>query len=230
MKWFTSDLHLGQVNIIRKFTKWSHADPDSLRDFDSVDHMDKTIIDNINKYVTKHDELYILGDVSFHSNREKNHIKELYSQINCKNMHLILGNHDHLIRSNINDYFDIFPVISVGLELYFKYPLEGSDPNRDPWQGKAHIVLNHYAHRVWNQSHRGAWMLYGHSHASLDNTEPQKGISKMINEFYNQHKTMDVGIDNINRIIGEYRPISFQELLPIMNKRKDLVIDHHEKH
>jgi hypothetical protein len=29
------------------------------------------------------------------------------------------------------------------------------------------IVLGHYALRVWNQSSRGAWQLYGHSHGKL---------------------------------------------------------------
>ena len=29
------------------------------------------------------------------------------------------------------------------------------------------IVLCHYAMRVWQKSHYGAWMLYGHSHGTL---------------------------------------------------------------
>ena len=41
---------------------------------------------------------------------------------------------------------------------------------------------------------------------------------------------MDVGVDNINRLFGEYRPISFDELLTIINSKKDIYIDHHEKH
>lgn len=41
------------------------------------------------------------------------------------------------------------------------------------------IVLCHYALRVWDQSHYGAWHLYGHSHGNL----PSQGLS------------FDVGID-----------------------------------
>ncbi len=32
------------------------------------------------------------------------------------------------------------------------------------------IVICHYAMRVWNRSHHGAWHLYGHSHGNLPDT------------------------------------------------------------
>lgn len=72
------------------------------------------------------------------------------------------------------------------------------------------IILSHYAHRVWNGSHKGYWMLYGHSHGML----PEMG----------KFKTMDVGLDTH----PEFRPYSFTELKEIMKDRIALVdVDHH---
>ena len=65
---------------------------------------------------------------------------------------------------------------------------------------KQRIVLCHYAMRVWNASHYGAWQLYGHSHGTL----PPIG------------KQYDVGVDNNN-----FAPISFEEL---REKLKDVPI------
>ena len=45
------------------------------------------------------------------------------------------------------------------------YELKVNDP--DGRHGKQGIVLCHYAMRVWNKSHHGNFMLYGHSHGSL---------------------------------------------------------------
>jgi len=44
--WLTSDLHLGHKNIVGpKISNWKTG----YRTFDSIDQMDSTIIDNINK-------------------------------------------------------------------------------------------------------------------------------------------------------------------------------------
>ena len=48
--------------------------------------------------------------------------------------------------------------------------------------GDIHIVVCHYAMRVWPRSHYNSWMLYGHSHGKL---APQR-------------KQWDIGIDNNN--------------------------------
>lgn len=225
--WFTSDLHLCQKNIIRDLSNWSHANPDSLRDFKDQYVMSQHIIDKINEYVDKKDHLYILGDLYFGKD-----VKELMTylrQITCKNLYLTLGNHDYLVTNNLEEFEKIFKFIGHVIELNHRFPLPEADPNRDPWKGRQMIVMCHYAMRVWNKSHHGSWMLYGHSHSSLDNLASQKSEAIPINDFYLQHPTMDVGVDNINRLFGEYRPISFDELQKHFRKKRVLTIDHHEK-
>lgn len=51
MMWFTADLHLGDTNILH----------DMDRPFDSVEEMNRKVIDVINECVTANDLLYILG-------------------------------------------------------------------------------------------------------------------------------------------------------------------------
>ena len=226
-KWFTSDLHLLQKNIIKNKSPWTHADPKSLRDFKDEYHMSEEIINNINKYVGKEDELYILGDVIF--SKDIVDLQNYIRKIVCDNIYLILGNHDHLITHNIDRSKRLFSTINYYEEIRMKFPVEGTDPNRDPWTGRQHIILSHYAMRVWNGSHRGSWMLYGHSHVALDGIKHSEKKSEEVNQFYQQTKTMDVGVDNAFRLFGEYRPFSFNEINNIMEKRNILYIDHHEK-
>jgi calcineurin-like phosphoesterase family protein len=58
------------------------------------------------------------------------------------------------------------------------------------------IVLCHYAMRSWPSSQHGSWQLHGHSHNRLHPWERQ----------------LDVGVDSAAKLVGEYRPLSFEEV------------------
>ena len=79
---------------------------------------------------------------------------------------------------------------------------------------KKTIFLSHYKHAIWDGSHKGYWHLYGHSHASA--------------EDWKIGKSMDVGIDNAYRLLGEYRPFSFEEIKRIMDNIDIDYVDHHK--
>lgn len=98
----TSDTHFDHKNIIK------YAD----RPFDSVEHMNTVLVDNINEIVGKNDILIHLGDFSFNSNKDM--IKEVVNEINCKNIMLLLGNHD---RSKSMSFWN-----SLGLKEIHRYP------------------------------------------------------------------------------------------------------------
>ena len=70
------------------------------------------------------------------------------------------------------------------------------------------IVLSHYAFRVWNRCHHGAWNLYGHSHGSLPD-DPNS-------------RAFDVGVD-----CHGLAPISYEEVYAIMKRKTFKSIDHH---
>jgi len=78
--WFTSDLHLGH-GFITKFR--------SISDYGDTFTHDFTIVDNINSCVKKKDKLFILGDAIL----SKSGIEHA-ANINCRNIELLLGNHD----------------------------------------------------------------------------------------------------------------------------------------
>jgi calcineurin-like phosphoesterase family protein len=77
---FTADLHLGHRNIIGYCN----------RPFSTGEEMDAKIISSINETVGQNDILYIIGDFC-----HKGGIALAYRErIICKNVHIILGNHD----------------------------------------------------------------------------------------------------------------------------------------
>lgn len=80
---------------------------------------------------------------------------------------------------------------------------------------KQPIFMSHYKHAIWEGSHKGYWHLYGHSHSSAENWEIGK--------------SMDVGIDNAYKLLGEYRPFSFEEVKRLLDKRNLYFGDHHNE-
>lgn len=205
MIWFTSDTHYHHKNIVRGTSEWEIAQTgshQSVRDFDTLEEHNKTLVDNFNNLVKKDDVLYHLGDWSF-GGFDK--ILEFREQLNCENIHLIFGNHDHHIEAN--------KIIHEGHDGLLR--------TQDLFKSVAHyrelaingqkIILCHYAMRVWNKSHHNSFHLYGHSHATLSD----------------YGKSMDVGIDSAYKLVGNYRPFSFTEVQSILSKRDTTIIDHH---
>jgi len=99
--WITSDTHYHHKNICRGVTNWRTKDGkipmDQTRNFQDLDEMDSVIINNINQKVGPNDTLIHLGDVAF-GGFEK--IGEFLDRLVCKNVHLVLGNHDQHITKN----------------------------------------------------------------------------------------------------------------------------------
>lgn len=191
MDYFTSDLHFNHKNICAGVSQWD--DSDSVRPFDSLEEMNATIIDNINATVKPSDNLFILGDFAFGDKRE---IPSLRYRIKCENLYFIYGNHDKSIQEN-KEYQNLFKWCRYYQEITTVAP-----------SGKKKICLFHYAMRVWNKSHHGAWHLYGHSHGSLGLDE---GFS------------LDVGVDD-----HEFYPWSIDEIDELFKSRTWAAIDHHK--
>lgn len=197
--YFTSDTHYNHTNICRGTTRWTDAE-DITRDFKTLDHMNDRIVEGINAAVGQDDILVHLGDWSFGG---FDSIEQFRNRIHCKNIHLILGNHDHHIQRNKGDIQRLFTSVNQYLELEVKKAGTnklGSD-NR-PFE--ANFVLMHYPIMSWNKMNDGVIHLHGHVHLP-----PHRRMGK--------GKMMDVGVDgngldpiNLTTILSKmyYQPIA----------------------
>lgn len=156
------------------------------RPFASVEEMDEALITNWNNLVGRSDTVYHLGDFSFHR-RDKT--AEILDRLNGA-IHLVKGNHDRRMHSSL---FRMFQSVSDLKEI------KVADQS---------IVLCHYAMRVWNKSHYGAWQLHGHSHGTLQNIPT--------------YLQFDVGVD-----CWGYLPISFDSVKVVMENKTWQPVDHH---
>lgn len=224
--YFTSDSHFHHANICSATSEWSSTQ--RCRDFPSLEAMNKAIVYGINSTVGEDDTLYHLGDWSFGG---LDNIWNFRKQIKCKNIHLILGNHDHHIENNkwLKEPSCTTQELFTSVNHYKEISVKFSNPDNS--EGKylrQRIVMCHYAFRVFNKSHHGAWNLYGHSHGTLDEFTPKNTNPTWIGDEYyiKNYKCMDVGIDTH----PEFRPYSFEELQTIMDKREVLLnVDHHDE-
>ena len=90
-----SDTHFGHFNSL----KWAHDDGTPMREFESVEEMDETMVRNWNSVVSSKDKVYHLGDVSM-SHKEL----PILDRLNGEKV-LIKGNHDVGKLSQYMKYF-----------------------------------------------------------------------------------------------------------------------------
>lgn len=170
---FTSDTHFNHSNIIKYCN----------RPFADAHDMNETLIANWNNVVGYDDVVYHLGDFAF---GDVDQVNDVMQRLNFKHFHFIKGNHD-------KPFLKWFYAVSHGMGTKITIYPEFLETKIEGHQ----FVLCHYAMRVWNQSHRGALHLYGHSHGTLPD-DPNS-------------KSFDVGVD-----CHDYHPISLERVLAIM--------------
>jgi calcineurin-like phosphoesterase family protein len=162
--------------------------------------MNDRIVNGINLVVGQDDILFHLGDWSFGGFEM---IEQFRNRINCRNIHIILGNHDHHIERNREDIQRLFTSVNQYLELEVK----GKD-----WE--QNYVLMHYPIISWNKMNDGVIHLHGHVHLSAD-----RRIGK--------GKTMDVGVDG-----NGLNPLHTSDIKRLMNNqpiKSGFEFDHHIK-
>jgi calcineurin-like phosphoesterase family protein len=202
---FTSDTHYNHSNICRATTKWANSD-NLTRDFKSLDHMNTALVDNINNKVGENDVLIHLGDWSFGGFEM---IEEFRNRIVCKNIHLVLGNHDHHIDNDKGGVQSLFSSVNHYINLDLRRPL-----NKNMAE-KFKFVLMHFPIASWDNMNTGVIHLHGHVHLP-----PHLRIA--------DGRAMDVGVDG-----NGLEPISLDEVISLMKDREvkklSLPKDHHEK-
>ena len=177
--WVTSDTHFGH-EFIRTCC---------FRPFDSVEKMDKAMIDNWNNVVQSGDIVVHLGDFSWYDRKTTNYI--LNKLVGDK--YLIMGNHDKVFKQNKLSFTDVM----LQLQLVVR-------------ETGQHIFLNHYPFLCYagTYSKQKDINLFGHVHSG----PPSDGLDlpRLTNLFPSQY---DVGVDNNN-----YTPINLYELIKKINE------------
>lgn len=202
---FTSDTHYNHANICSATTVWEHDAGRNVRDFSSLAMMNANLVDNINGMVRENDVLIHLGDWSFGGFES---ITAFRNQINCKTIHLVLGNHDHHIKNNKDGIKDLFASVS---EYRYLTVVEQAKSKQAP-ATKHRFILSHYPIASWQDMGQGVMHLHGHVHLP---PHLRVGPGKM----------MDVGVDG-NGLV----PINLEDVLSILEPRPIrglLNFDHH---
>ena len=194
--WITSDTHYGHAGICRGTTHWRMLDPDgnkivpldAVRDFDTVEDMNDRIVENINFCVGENDTLFHMGDWSFGGFEN---ILEFRYRINCKNIHFIIGNHDHHIESNKENVRSLFASVGHYNEVTVKHK-----------SGNMKLILCHYPIVSWNNMRKNSYMLHGHQHL--------RGESR-----FGNGKRIDIGMCGH----PEFRPYHLDEIVDLLKDK-----------
>jgi len=129
--YFTADTHFNHANII-KYCK---------RKEQSIDEMNKNIIDTWNSVVPYYGTVFHLGDVGFFNDNNDNLIYQLHGLIV-----LIRGNHDRKMSPSFKRRF---------AEIVTYKVIQFEDIN---------ITLHHRPLNYWKGIEENHWHLHGHTH------------------------------------------------------------------
>ena len=153
---FTSDTHFDDPYSIEYFQ----------RPFESVDDMNRVLVEKWNSLVAENDTVYHLGDFTLDG---IDHFRKWVSQLNGT-IKILPGSHDQpwLKKFVASEKVQVIPPL-VSVEF----------PELTAGKSAQVIVLCHYSMQVWDRLNQGSWHLFGHSHGKL------KGIGL----------SFDVGVD-----------------------------------
>jgi calcineurin-like phosphoesterase family protein len=152
---YIADYHFGHANVI-KFDK---------RPFDSIDEMDRKMIENWNTVVSQDDTVYILGDFCWDT---EDRWIVILNQLNGKKV-LIRGNHDlktmsQQLRNKFQDIKDYKEVKDNGKR----------------------VLLSHYPMPFYRGAYNSDIVhLYGHIHVTIEN-DFMEHIREYVNENDNR--------------------------------------------
>lgn len=178
MIYFTSDTHFCHSNILNLCD----------RPFNSISHMNDTLIHNWNAYVSDNDEIYILGDFLYRgTGRDAN---QILRRLKGKK-YLIRGNHDKFLDDPEFDA-SAFEWVKDYFELDYK---------------KRKIVMFHYPIFEWAGFFRDSIHLYGHVHNSQKDPSQRKRLDVL------GKSAMNVGVD-----VNDFFPISIETILKRTSK------------
>ena len=188
--YFTTDFHLFHHNVL-KFDK---------RPFKDVHHMHQVIEERWNETVTPDDIVIYLGDVSFARREDKDYVNNMLKRLNG-HIHFVLGNHDK--------YEEVKKLPNLeSIQDYLEVRITHMEGDK---KVETLFCCMHYPIYSWNKKHHGSYMVHGHSHMGLSNSE-----------HHNQNRIIDVGCMGY-----DYYPISYIDIIKKLKKIDYLLSNNH---
>jgi calcineurin-like phosphoesterase family protein len=150
--WFTSDQHFGHENSLNLFRQ---------NEFENIDVMDQTIINNWNKVVQKGDTVICLGDFAFRNTKTLEHYR------NSLNGSIIMlrGNHDSFQDGQVKGLFPVYDY----LELKVK--------DDESENGSQKVICMHYPILSYNGMYKSSIHCYGHVHRNTPINAPIRSVN-----------------------------------------------------
>lgn len=183
---FTSDHHFLHEKILEFQPNRLHS---------SLEQMTEDLIERWNSAVSPTDVVFHLGDFALTwGKKHEEPVDKLLKRLNGQKF-LIRGNHDRdPVHKNPR---------WCKVEFYHEIKVDMGDEHAQ------RVVMCHYPIISWNQRHRGAYMLHGHSHGNLPHTGGN---------------IMDVGVDCNN-----FTPVDLVEVRRFMQQQEQATAgDHHQ--
>lgn len=181
MTFYIADLHFGHKNILAYDN----------REFPSVEAHDEALIERWNSVVGIDDDVWILGDISWHGAMRT---IEIFNQLNGTK-HLVVGNHDKKLLRN-RDVQKLFAEIVDYKEIEL--------------DDRIGVVLCHYPIPCYNKHFYGWIHLYGHVHTSFE-WNIMKQVQYQMRVLYGKQSRMY----NVGCMVSgmDYTPRTLQEIL-----------------
>lgn len=129
---------------------------------------DRLICENWNSKVTNGDDVWILGDIGRTSAELISTIAQLKGR-----KHLIKGNHDKLDDLRLRQLF-----VEVVDYKYLSFSKGGKTYK---------VVMSHYPIFAWENQHKGAILIYGHTHNTHEDRLFQNSIS-VLNSYFESER------------------------------------------
>ena len=168
------------------------------RPFAHLPDMHEKLIEDHNAVVTNEDRWWCLGDFSFGDSPEST---QILKRMNGQKF-LVRGNHDHRHRT-ADGWMDISWYRELNMKREDGPPHDG-------------VCLMHFPIMSWHKMHYGSYMLHGHSHGNL-----------LYPASFATARILDVGVDNIWKLRGDYSPLSWEEIRETLKDRRPASLDHH---
>jgi calcineurin-like phosphoesterase family protein len=184
MIYFTSDTHFGHEKALNF--------PERKGFGFTVESWEDLIVDIINKTITKHDRLFILGDFALGGG---NFLIKTRMKLRPKDIWLIKGNHcpsDEACKRAFGERF--------------RQVHECKIKETPCW-------LSHYPHLIWPKSHYGSFHLYGHLHNGR--TEYWNQIPEL-----KEMRSLDVCPESYKSHFGEWGIWSEDQIYDLLIARK----------